>query len=118
MLAILPMATAKDYNTRSSVNIDLFGAPCELKEFQLPTYAEIMHTSSTSGISSKFLSMKKSLHCKSIKEKKKCEKFIQTAESSLFDISACKCKDLDYCVCEKSRKVRKREVKFQQDVKN
>jgi hypothetical protein len=42
MKAILPMATAKAYNTCSSVNIDLFGAPCELKELQLPTYAEIM----------------------------------------------------------------------------
>jgi hypothetical protein len=41
-------------------------------------------------------SVKKSLHCKSIKEKKKREKFIQNAELSLFNISACKCKDLDY----------------------
>ncbi|GBM28975.1 hypothetical protein AVEN_40735-1 [Araneus ventricosus] len=39
---ILPMARAEAHKTRSSVNINLFGAPCELKEMQLTTYADIM----------------------------------------------------------------------------
>ncbi|GBM81618.1 hypothetical protein AVEN_82346-1 [Araneus ventricosus] len=37
------------------------------------------------------------------------------AESSLFDISACKWKDLDYCTCDKRRKVPKQEVTFLRD---
>ncbi|GBO38279.1 hypothetical protein AVEN_161331-1 [Araneus ventricosus] len=40
--AILPMARAEAHKTCSSVNINLFGAPCELKEMQLSTYADIM----------------------------------------------------------------------------
>ncbi|GBL89083.1 hypothetical protein AVEN_255220-1 [Araneus ventricosus] len=40
--AILPMTRAEAHKTRSSVNINLFGSPCELKEMQLPTYADIM----------------------------------------------------------------------------
>ncbi len=158
MKAILPMATAKAYNTRTSVNINLFGALCELKELQLPTYTEIMRhyywlrnenrdiylqpmNDLVKMVGEKFpaiwtkasitvvlkrtvngkiwdnynkcRSVKKSLHCRSIKEKKKCEKFIQNAELSLFNISACKCKDLDYWVCEKSRKVPKREIRLE-----
>ncbi|GBN56830.1 hypothetical protein AVEN_39286-1 [Araneus ventricosus] len=54
----------------------------------------------------KCLSVEKSIHRNSIKEKNR-EKFIQNAESSLFDISACKWKDLDYCTCGKRRKVPK-----------
>ncbi|GBN83176.1 hypothetical protein AVEN_73547-1 [Araneus ventricosus] len=60
-------------------------------------------------------SVEKSIHRKGIKEKNR-EKFIQNAESSLSlslsDISACKCKNLDYCTCDKSRKVPKRGVTF------
>ncbi|GBN04356.1 hypothetical protein AVEN_214727-1 [Araneus ventricosus] len=36
------MARAETHKTRSSVNINLLGAPCELKEMYLPTYADIM----------------------------------------------------------------------------
>ncbi|GBN36106.1 hypothetical protein AVEN_152061-1 [Araneus ventricosus] len=36
------MARAEAHKTRSSVNIILFGAPCELKEMHLPTYADII----------------------------------------------------------------------------
>ncbi|GBO32932.1 hypothetical protein AVEN_6335-1 [Araneus ventricosus] len=36
------MARAEAHKSRSSVNINLFGAPCELKEMQLQTYADIM----------------------------------------------------------------------------
>ncbi|GBM12851.1 hypothetical protein AVEN_114941-1 [Araneus ventricosus] len=57
-------------------------------------------------------SVEKSIHHKGIKEKKNRVKFIQNAESSLFDISACKWKDLDYCTCDKSCKVPKQEVTF------
>ncbi|GBM39899.1 hypothetical protein AVEN_250220-1 [Araneus ventricosus] len=57
-------------------------------------------------------SVEKSIHRKSIKEKKNREKFMQNAESSLFDISACKWKGLYYCICDKSREVPKRGVTF------
>ncbi|GBL78985.1 hypothetical protein AVEN_48946-1 [Araneus ventricosus] len=57
-------------------------------------------------------SVEKSIHRKGIKEKKNREKFKQNAESSLVDISAYKCKNLDYCICDKSRRVRKRGVTF------
>ncbi|GBN78468.1 hypothetical protein AVEN_99549-1 [Araneus ventricosus] len=40
--AISPMARAEAHKTHSSVNINFFGAPCVLKEMQLPTYADIM----------------------------------------------------------------------------
>ncbi|GBM00547.1 hypothetical protein AVEN_77357-1 [Araneus ventricosus] len=40
--AILPKAGTETHQTRSSVNINSFGATCELKEMQLPTYADIM----------------------------------------------------------------------------
>ncbi|GBN91164.1 hypothetical protein AVEN_67620-1 [Araneus ventricosus] len=61
-------------------------------------------------------SVEKSIHCKGIiKKKKNREKFIQNAKSFLFDISACKRKDLDHCTCDKSRKVPKREVTFLHD---
>ncbi|GBL55039.1 hypothetical protein AVEN_37295-1 [Araneus ventricosus] len=36
------MARVEAHKTRSSVNINLFGAPCEIKGMQLPTYADIM----------------------------------------------------------------------------
>ncbi|GBM45225.1 hypothetical protein AVEN_63835-1 [Araneus ventricosus] len=36
------MARDEPHKTRSSVNINLYGAPCELKEIQLPTYTDIM----------------------------------------------------------------------------
>ncbi|GBL89082.1 hypothetical protein AVEN_255219-1 [Araneus ventricosus] len=55
------------------------------------------------------------MQLKGIKEKKNHKKFIKDSESSLFDISACKCEDLDHCTCDKSRKVPKREVTFLHD---
>ncbi|GBM63783.1 hypothetical protein AVEN_72206-1 [Araneus ventricosus] len=36
------MARVEAHKTRSSVNTNLFGAPCEIKEMLLPTYADIM----------------------------------------------------------------------------
>ncbi|GBL75958.1 hypothetical protein AVEN_234283-1 [Araneus ventricosus] len=154
------MARAKGHKTCGSVNINLFGSPCELKEMQLPTYADIMRhyywlrnenrdvylqpvddlvkmvgekvtaiwiKASIPVVSKqtvngriedyykKCRSVEKSLLRKDIKEKKNSKKFIQNAESSLFDISACKYEDLDHCTCDKSRKVLKREVTFLHD---
>ncbi|GBM88651.1 hypothetical protein AVEN_139605-1 [Araneus ventricosus] len=62
-------------------------------------------------------SVEKSIYSNDIKEKKNREKFIQNAESlnEHFDISACKCKDLDHYTCDKSRKGTKREVTFLHD---
>ncbi|GBN35811.1 hypothetical protein AVEN_66282-1 [Araneus ventricosus] len=60
-------------------------------------------------------SVEKSIHRKGIKEKKNREKFIPNAESSLFDISVCKCKDLDYCTYDKCCKVPIREITFLRD---
>lgn len=157
---IQPMATAKLRKTRSSVNTNLFGAPCELKELQLPTYADVMRhyywlRNEYRGISittgndlinmvcdkvtaiwikaslpvickqtikkkikdyyNKIRSVEKSIKRKGLKDKKNREKFIKNAETSLFDISACKCKDLDRCTCNKGSKVPKREVTFLHD---
>ncbi|GBM42488.1 hypothetical protein AVEN_80006-1 [Araneus ventricosus] len=151
------MARAEAHKTRSSVIINLFRAPCELKEMQWPTYADAMRhyywlrnencdvyfqpvddlvkmvggkvtaiwiKSSIPEVFKRTVNGKikeyykkcrlveKSIHRKGINGKKNLEKFIQNAESSLFDISACKCKDLDYCTCDKSCKVPKREVTF------
>ncbi|GBM76873.1 hypothetical protein AVEN_3926-1 [Araneus ventricosus] len=36
------MTRAEAHKTRSNVNINLFGAPCELKQMHLPTYTGIM----------------------------------------------------------------------------
>ncbi|GBO00838.1 hypothetical protein AVEN_104573-1 [Araneus ventricosus] len=154
------MDRAEANKTRSSVNINLFGAPCELKEMQLPTYADIMRhyywlrienrdvyfqpvgdlvkmvgekvtaiwiKTFIPAVSKRTVNGKikdyykkcrlveKAIHRKGINGKKNLEKFIQIAESSLFDISACKCKDLDYCTCDKSCEVLKREVTFLHD---
>ena len=149
--------------TRESVQSGLFGAPCELKDLQLPTYADIMRhyywlrrdmdgsrdtylqpvddlvkmvgekvteiwmKASIPVVSKRTIngkikdyytkcrSVEKSLGHTDLKQQKNREEFVRKGETSLFDIAACKCRDLDNCICEKAVKVPHREIKFLQD---
>lgn len=47
--------------------------------------------------------------------KNKCENFKKTAENTLFDISACKCKSFINCTCLRKNKVPEGEQQFLQD---
>ena len=160
------MASAKGHGrlkTRHSVNSSLFGAPCELKELQLPSYADIMRhyywlrsemdknrdiylqpvddlikmvgekvteiwikasipvaskrtiNGKAKDYYNKCRSLEKSFNRTNVKETTAREAFVRNAEASLFDIAACKCRDLNTCSCDIVRKVPRREVKFLQD---
>ncbi|GBO42197.1 hypothetical protein AVEN_133399-1 [Araneus ventricosus] len=119
------MARTETHKTRSSVNINLFGVPYELKEMQLPSYADIMRHYYWLRNENRDVYLQPVDDFVKVVGEKVAEIWVKasipvvskrTVNGKLKTITkTCKCKDLDLCTCDKSRKVPKREVTFLHD---